>query len=291
MLEVYPNAPLRDVMARRAGRSRPTTMWPRCTCESMERLERAGYEQYEISNVAKPGRRSRHNLKYWRDGEWLGVGPGAHSTRHGVRWKNVASTPEYIAAVAAGTQRELERRELTAETRVRGGAVHRAAPGRWRDACTTCNARYGVDVWARYGEALQPFVDEGWLIYDGGTLRLTRAGMLVAHEVMAVFVALNGQETVRYGRMGRPFRGGVKMRRLFGVVLAGAILMLPAFSQHASAAGPGRSRRWKATWRCWNVAIRPDKTADYEQVLGKLKEALDQVHARPKPSSSWPAGR
>ena len=50
-------------------------------------------------------------------------------------------------------------------------------------------ARYGVDVWARYGEALQTFVGGGWLIYDGDTLRLSRAGMLVAHDVMAVFVA------------------------------------------------------------------------------------------------------
>ena len=41
----------------------------------------AGYAQYEISNVARPGRMSRHNLKYWQDGAWLGFGCGAHSTR------------------------------------------------------------------------------------------------------------------------------------------------------------------------------------------------------------------
>ncbi len=53
----------------------------------------------------------------------------------------------------------------------------------------TCRTRYGADVWSRYGPALQPFVDGGWLIYDGGTLRLSRAGMLVAHDIMAVFLA------------------------------------------------------------------------------------------------------
>mgnify|MGYP006200275331 CR=1 FL=1 len=48
--------------------------------------------------------------------------------------------------------------------------------------------RYGVDVWARYGEELLPFVDQKLLIYDGDRLRLSRAGMLLAHEIMAVFI-------------------------------------------------------------------------------------------------------
>ncbi len=48
--------------------------------------------------------------------------------------------------------------------------------------------RYGVDVWGRFGGELQMYVDEGLLIYDGGSLRLTRAGMLLAHEIMAVFI-------------------------------------------------------------------------------------------------------
>ncbi len=187
MLEVYPNAPLKDLMSRSGWSVAPDDDVAEMYVESMERLERAGYEQYQISNVAKPGRRSRHNLKYWRDGEWVGVGPGAHSTRHGVRWRNEASTQEYIASVAAGTQRELERRELTSETRVQEALFTGL---RLADGVTLAHvrARYGVDVWSRYGESLQPFVDEGWLIYDGDTLRLSRAGMLVAHDVMAVFV-------------------------------------------------------------------------------------------------------
>ena len=49
-------------------------------------------------------------------------------------------------------------------------------------------ARYGVDVWARYGAALEPFLQEGWVIRKGTCLRLTRTGMLMANEVMAVFV-------------------------------------------------------------------------------------------------------
>jgi coproporphyrinogen III oxidase-like Fe-S oxidoreductase len=48
--------------------------------------------------------------------------------------------------------------------------------------------RYGLDVWAEFGGELQPFVDQGLLIYDGAAVRLTRPGMLLAHEVMAVFI-------------------------------------------------------------------------------------------------------
>jgi len=49
-------------------------------------------------------------------------------------------------------------------------------------------SRYGVDVWRRWGEELQPFLDEGLLVHDDGGLRLTRTGMLLAHEIMTVFI-------------------------------------------------------------------------------------------------------
>ena len=188
MLEVYPNAPLKDLMSRAGWSLAPDDDVAEMYIQSMERLERAGYEQYEISNVARPGRRSRHNLKYWQDGEWIGVGPGAHSTLAGARWRNEASTSDYIAAVDAATLRHLDRRELTPEVRVQEALFTglRLTDG---VSLAQVNARYDIDIWSRYGPALQPYVDGGWLIYDGATLRLSRAGMLVAHDVMAVFLA------------------------------------------------------------------------------------------------------
>ena len=105
MLEVYPNAPLKDDMARARWSQAPDDDAAAMYVTAMERLEAAGYEQYEISNVARPGRRSRHNLKYWTDGEWLGFGCGAHSTVDGVRWKNVSATEDYIERDSAGARR------------------------------------------------------------------------------------------------------------------------------------------------------------------------------------------
>ena len=103
LLELYPNAPLKEEMARAGWSLAPDDDAAEMYLWSLSRLEEAGYRQYEISNVARPGFESRHNLKYWQDGEWLGFGCGAHSTRDGVRWKNVSSTEEYISRLAERT--------------------------------------------------------------------------------------------------------------------------------------------------------------------------------------------
>jgi oxygen-independent coproporphyrinogen-3 oxidase len=187
LLEIYPNAPLRDAMARAKWSLAPDDDAADMYLQAMERLDAAGYAQYEISNVARPGRESRHNLKYWTDGEWLGFGCGAHSTRNGVREKNVSSTTEYIARVADRGQMAAERRELTAQERVEEALFTGLRLCRGLDL-TEVKSRYAVDVRAEYGGELQPFVEGGLLIYDGGRMRLTRAGMLLAHEVMTVFI-------------------------------------------------------------------------------------------------------
>ena len=98
LLEIYPNAPLKDAMARSQWSLAPDDDAAEMYLGAMSRLDDAGYVQYEISNVSKPGLESRHNLKYWTDGEWLGFGCGAHSTRRGIREKNIASTEDYVSA-------------------------------------------------------------------------------------------------------------------------------------------------------------------------------------------------
>jgi oxygen-independent coproporphyrinogen III oxidase len=188
MLELYPNAPLREEMARGNWSQAPDDDVAEMYLQGMAALERAGYTQYEISNVARRGRESRHNLKYWQDGEWLGFGCGAHSTRDGVRWKNISSTSEYVAGVTAGARLITDERRLSKEERLEEALFTglRLAEGIDLQAM---QKRYGVDVRARYGKDLEPFADEGLLVYDHGFLRLTRRGMLLAHEMMAVFIS------------------------------------------------------------------------------------------------------
>lgn len=186
ILELYPNAPLRETMARARWTQAPDEDAADMYVRGLERLDAAGYVQYEISSVAKPGHACRHNLKYWADGEWLGFGCGAHSTRHGARWKNESAVEAYVATVRSGADPAGERHrstdgDLAAEALFTGLRLARGLDvGR-------VAGRYGVDVDARYGPALEPFM-EGGLLREGARLWLTREGMLLANEVMAVFV-------------------------------------------------------------------------------------------------------
>src|SRR5450830_868636 len=187
LLELYPNAPLKDEMARGGWSLAPDDDAAEMYLRAMETLERAGLEQYEISNVARKGMASRHNLKYWMDGEWLAFGCGAHSTRGGSRWKNISGTQDYIQRVTSGVDPVTERRILSATDRLEEALFTGLRLSTGLDI-EVVGARYGTDVWAQYGEALEPFLQERWLVRDGPRLRLTREGMLMANEVMAVFV-------------------------------------------------------------------------------------------------------
>ena len=189
ILELYPNAPLRETMSRSKWSLAPDDDAADMYLAAMERLDLAGFRQYEISNVARPGRASRHNLKYWTEGEWLGFGCGAHSTRHGVRWKNVSGTEDYIAAVAHEGRTRVEERVLSPQVQLEEALFTRMRLSEGV-SLTEVGGRFGVDVWARYGPSLLRFMDAGMdlLIYDGDRLRLTRSGMLLANEIVAVFI-------------------------------------------------------------------------------------------------------
>ena len=186
ILEVYPHLPLRQEIDRH-GWTQASDDAADMYESAMASLDRAGYEQYEISNVCRPGRESRHNLKYWTDGDWLGFGPGAHSTWCGTRTRNTAATAEYIHRIAAGDGVIAERRQLSSDERL-GDALFTGLRLNAGVDIEAISKRYTVDVWQRFGDRLTPYVDAGILSRGDTRLRLTRRGMLVANEVMSVFV-------------------------------------------------------------------------------------------------------
>ena len=187
LLELYPNAPLREEMARGGWSLAPDEDAADMYLHAMSRLEAAGYEQYEISNVARPGRRSRHNMKYWTDGEWAGFGCGAHSTIRHVRWNNVAATVEYVQRMEAGEPVAAGRRALTPREQVEEALFMGL---RLNEGVSTrrLQREYGIDAWATWGSRLQRYVDAGLLVRDPTCLRLTRQGMLLSNEVMTAFL-------------------------------------------------------------------------------------------------------
>jgi len=189
LLEIYPNAPLRDEMARAGWSVAPDDDAAEMYLEGLARLDRAGFEQYEISNVARPAsRRSRHNLKYWQEGEWLGFGCGAHATFRGERWRTLSATADYIDRVNAGQDVRLDRRTLGAEERVEEALFMGLRLTDGLDL-NHLHGRYGIDIWARYGQDLASYVTAGLLLHEPGRrLALTRDGMLLANDVMSVFI-------------------------------------------------------------------------------------------------------
>ena len=141
----------------------------------VELLSAAGYEQYEISNYAKPGRECGHNLAYWEGADYLGLGPSAWSTVGERRWQNVPDTAAYVRAVQAGVRPIRDEEALPPETR----EAEKIAFGLRMNA--------GIDP-ARLS-ARRDFVaglrEEGLLEDHGPRVRLTERGRLLADEIAA----------------------------------------------------------------------------------------------------------
>ncbi|MEZ5399933.1 MAG: radical SAM family heme chaperone HemW [Bryobacteraceae bacterium] len=143
---------------------------------AVDALAGDGTHRYEISNFAKPGRESRHNLKYWRREPYVGFGVDAHSFDGRVRRANCDSTAGYIDRI---------HREGTA-------CVEEAPANDEERFFVGLRLSGGVDVTpgerARHAAAIDRFVQAGLLEFHGAQLRLTDRGVLVSNEVLAEFV-------------------------------------------------------------------------------------------------------
>jgi oxygen-independent coproporphyrinogen-3 oxidase len=143
----------------------------------VDRLAAMGLSRYEISNFARPGFESRHNLKYWRLEPYVGFGSDAHSYSGAERWQNVESAGEYVERIRRG---ESPREETVAANR----AQERFFVGlRLSDGI-----RPEPEEWRRFAQPIQRFVDAGLLNIDGEILRLTRRGVLFSNEVFQEFI-------------------------------------------------------------------------------------------------------
>ena len=146
-------------------------------------LTDAGLSWYEVSNWARPGGECRHNLGYWHDDDWWGVGPGAHSHRRGERWWNVKHPRTYADRLAAGESPAEDREVLTPDQR----SMERVMLG-LRLSEGLALADLDDDARARASiEAREGLLDVAAL--DSGRLVLTDAGRLLADAVIRRLVA------------------------------------------------------------------------------------------------------
>jgi oxygen-independent coproporphyrinogen-3 oxidase len=143
----------------------------------IERMEVAGLEQYEISNFARSGHRSRHNSSYWSGEPYLGIGPSAHSYNGTTRRWNVANNARYLRAVEAG-EAYWEEELLTATDR-----INEALMTGLRTAEGVDLAALGEDVLGRHRSYIQALVSKGHGQLLGSRLALTKAGRHFADRI------------------------------------------------------------------------------------------------------------
>ena len=154
---------------------------------AIERLTGAGFEHYEVSNFARSGHQCRHNLVYWHAEEYLAFGPGAARYVRGVRSTNCRSVVKWLRSWAEGQACVEDEECCDAEQRARE-AIMLGLRLRRGFAVEEFERRFGVQLSALAGEALEQGLRRGQLELRDGWLRLTEAGLLLADSVTADFL-------------------------------------------------------------------------------------------------------
>ena len=150
-------------------------------------LNQAGFTRYEISNYGRPGFFCRHNINYWENGSYLGIGAGAVSCFSGVRIRNVESPADFVRLVGQGSPPFLSGECLDHESRFRETVIMglRLLDG---ISCTRLRERFGIEPHRYYRPLLERLIKEGWLASSGDRLRLTGQGLGVANSVLSQLV-------------------------------------------------------------------------------------------------------
>jgi oxygen-independent coproporphyrinogen III oxidase len=151
-------------------------------------LTAAGYLHYEISNYALPGWRSCHNLHYWRHGEYLGFGAGAHAYVNGYRWENERLPSRYIRAIAERGSAVDAPEFIAGERRIHEGLMVGLRLEEGIDLAAFARD-YGVPLATVYAEPIAELTQAGCVQVADGRLRLTNRGRLVADAVLARLLA------------------------------------------------------------------------------------------------------
>ena len=149
-------------------------------------LEKAGFEHYEISNFSKTGFESRHNLMYWDNAEYYGIGAGASGYVDGVRYKNHGPIRHYLKAVEEGSarineehlsQREQMEEEMFLGLRKKSGV-----------SMARFEEKFERSFQELYGEIVKDLIQQGLIQLDGDSVRMTKRGLFLGDTVAERFI-------------------------------------------------------------------------------------------------------
>lgn len=194
-LQVEPDTPFADWVARGKLPSPDDDLAADMYDRADEMITRAGLTQYEISSFSRPGRECRHNLQYWRHGDYLGLGAGAHGFAAGMRYTVTRAPGLYIEQAnregetvypfthTVETRETITREQAMDEVMITGLRVLHEGIDRTHFART-----FGVPVEAVYGKALIDLEGLGMITVSEAAIRLTRRARLIANQVLVRFM-------------------------------------------------------------------------------------------------------
>jgi oxygen-independent coproporphyrinogen-3 oxidase len=148
----------------------------------MEALATGGYDHYEISNFALPGKYAVHNTNYWRGSHYLGLGPSAHSFNGKSRQWNIASNPAYLKHLLTDRKLPFELEILSFEDRL-NEYLMTSLRTMWGTDLRLLEQQFGSDVAKDILEQSTEYLEKGWMKQEEGKLILTRSGKLLADRI------------------------------------------------------------------------------------------------------------
>jgi oxygen-independent coproporphyrinogen III oxidase len=187
LLELYKDAPLLHRINRGELRAIDDELTVAMYFALADEAERRGFRRYEISNWARPGFESRHNLKYWTGAPYWAFGVSAAGYDGRARWSNTRNIHEYLTKIESGQTPLAERIELGADDRQSENLFLRL---RLKDGVDLDEhlRRFGVNVLERYRDEIERLREAGLVELEENRLKISRAGTVLANEVFAVFV-------------------------------------------------------------------------------------------------------
>ncbi|WP_262173386.1 radical SAM family heme chaperone HemW [Saccharococcus sp. Marseille-Q5394] len=153
----------------------------------MDRMVKAGRRQYEISNFALPGSESIHNLIYWDNDEYAGIGAGAHGYLKGRRYANYGPLRKYMESMETGSRPVMESNEVTS-TEAMEEEMFLGLRKSEGVSLQSFKSKFGKSLTEEYGIVLAELSGKGLISESGGSIKLTRKGVFRGNEVFQQFL-------------------------------------------------------------------------------------------------------